>query len=250
MGDFQIYHNGILASSSGCYYVYGNNHFYNYLVRTSAHNCLTIRDPEVKSIGKEALYPSGEIVDIINDGGTRMPVPTTNYANEPDLATAWERDMHMAKVLSHTESDDLIELAGDLTDAYSHTCEKVVRQMTFEPNEGECGVFTVSDEVIAKSEDFIKAFRLHTMSEPVIEGNKITVEHKGGILECTVIEPKNAVIESIGGGEDRFTVNGIRVPSEKTDHRECGWGQIIISPSDKAKKHNFKVRMEIKDAKL
>ena len=248
-GDFQIYHNGILASSSGSYHVYGNNHYYNYLTRTAAHNCLTVLDPSVTTLGTRELYPEGT-TELINDGGTRMPSPTTDYNKEPDLATAWQRDMQMARVISHTEGDDLVELAGDLTEAYSHTCERVIRKMTFEPNEGECGVFTVSDEVVARSEDFIKCFHLHTMAEPVIEGNMITVEYKGGRLTCTVIEPENADIKAIGGGDMRFTVNGAPVPCDETENRECGWGQVMITPTDRSKEHHFKVRMEIGDASL
>ena len=248
-GDFQIYHNGILVSSSGAYYSYGNYHFYNYLTRTSAHNCLTVRDPAVETLGQVYMYPEGK-ADLINDGGTRMPNPPDSYPNEPDLAGAWERDCRMAKVLSHTESEELVELVGDLTEAYSHTCDRVVRKMSFEPKAGECGVLTISDEVVSKSPDFIKCFHIHTMAEPTIEGNTVTVEHKGGRLVCTVLEPMDAEIRAIGGGDMRFTLNGIPIPSEKTDHRECGWGKVIISPRSAACEHHFRVRMEIMDAKM
>jgi len=247
-GDFQIYHNGILVSSSGAYYWYGCEHFYNYDTRTSSHNCLTIRDPEVKALGQITEW--GKTFDYINDGGTRMPKPTTDYNLEPDLATAWQRDCQMAKVLSHSESDEGAEIVGDLTQAYSHTCDKVIRKMSFDATLGTNGVFTVEDEVTAKSEDFIKCFHLHTMEEPKIIGNEITITHKGGELRCTVIEPKDASITAIGGGDNRFTTVGIPVPSDKTENRECGWGKIIISPTDKAKTHRFKVRMEILDVEL
>ena len=249
-GDFQIFHKGILASSSGSYYIYGNYHFYNYDTRTSSHNCLTIRDPKVKSVGKAYGWPAGEEIDLINDGGTKMPKPTTDYNFEPSLAKAWERDFRMARVISHTENEDITEIVGDLTEAYGETCEKVIRKMTFEQNKGQYGVFTVSDEVCAKSEEFIKCFHIHTMTEPTIDKNKIIIENNGGRLECTVIEPADAQISAIGGGENRFTLNGIRIPCEKTENRECGWGKIIISPSDKSKNHNFKVRMEIMDSEL
>ena len=156
----------------------------------------------------------------------------------------------MARVLSHTESEDKVELVGDLTEAYSHTCDLVTRQMTFLPNEGECGVFTVSDRVVAKSEKFIKRFHIHTMCEPVIEGNTFRIEHKGGVLEGTVIEPANAKIKALGGGEMRFTLNDKPIPCEKTENRESGWGKIIIEPAERAKEHRFVVRMEIKEAKL
>ncbi len=247
-GDFQIYHNGILVSSSGTYYWYGNEHFYNYDTRTSSHNCLTIRDPNVKTLGKITEW--GKTFDIINDGGTRMPIPTTDYNNEPDLAAAWQRDCQMAKVVSHTETDQRVEVIGDLTTAYAHTCDKVLRKMTFDILAGDNGVFTVEDEVTAKSEEFIKCFHLHMMEEPKISGNEITITYKGGKLCCTVIEPQNASITAIGGGDNRFTTVGIPVPSEKTENRECGWGKVIITPSDKAKTHRFKVEMKILDNEI
>ena len=247
-GDFQIYHNGILASSSGAYYWYGCEHFYNYDTCTSSHNCLTIRDPEVKTLGQITEW--GKTFDLINDGGTRRPNPTTDYNLEPDLAAAWARDCQMAKVLSHTETEDEVQVVGDLTTAYAHTCDKVIRKMTFLPKKGENGVFTVEDEVIAKSEEFIKCFHIHMMEEPTIDGNVITIAHKGGKLRCTVIEPDNASITAIGGGDMRFTTVGIPVPSDKTENRECGWGKVIISPTDKAKTHKFKVMMEILDVEI
>lgn len=60
----------------------------------------------------------------------------------------------------------------------------------------------------------------------------------------------NFTVEIIGGGDNRFTTVGIPVPSEKTENRECGWGKVIISPTDKAKTHKFTVRMEILDNEL
>ena len=88
------------------------------------------------------------------------------------------------------------------------------------------------------------------MEEPQIDGNIVTIKHKGGKLKCTVIEPQNANITAIGGGDNRFTIVGIPIPSEKTENRECGWGKVIISPNDKAKAHKFKVQMEILDVQI
>ena len=122
--------------------------------------------------------------------------------------------------------------------------------MTFLPKEGENGIFTVEDEVVSKSEDFIKCFHIHMMEEPEIQSNIITIKHKGGKLRCTVIEPRNASIIAIGGGDNRFTTVGIPIPSEYTENRECGWGKVIISPTDKAKAHKFKVIMEILDNEI
>lgn len=253
-GNFQIYQNGILASSSGAYWWYGNNFWYNYDTRTSSHNCLTVRDPAVEVLETVSSWEMTDWTErkipLLNDGGTRRPALSRHGLTVAEKNAEWESNFRMARVLSHTESEEKVEIVGDLTEAYSHTCELVTRQMTFLPHEGECGVFTVSDRVVAKSEDFIKRFHIHTMSEPVIEGNTFRIEHKGGVLEGTVIEPANAKIFALGGGEMRFTLNDQPIPCEKPDNRESGWGKIIIEPADRAKEHRFVVRMEIKEAKL
>ena len=115
---------------------------------------------------------------------------------------------------------------------------------------GECGIFTVRDEVVAKSEDFIKSFHIHTMTEPRVQGNEIVIVHGGGKLTVKVEEPRDAEIRVIGGGDMRFTLNGDPVPSDKTENRECGWGKIIISPRDKKKDQVFNITMEIGDSYL
>lgn len=72
------------------------------------------------------------------------------------------------------------------------------------------------------------------------------------VVDCVAqyLNQKNASITAIGGGDMRFTTVGIPVPSDKTENRECGWGKVIISPSDKAKTHKFKVQMEILDNEI
>lgn len=41
-----------------------------------------------------------------------------------------------------------------------------------------------------------------------------------------------------------------RLLFRERDHRECGWGKVIISPRSAACEHHFRVRMEIMDAKM
>ena len=147
--------------------------------------------------------------------------------------------------LYYAESHEYVKVEGEygyvgITDYAQHELGNVVYVDMPE----------VEDEVTAKSEDFIKRFHLHMMDEPKIDGNEITITYKGGKLRCTVLEPQNASITAIGGGDMRFTTVGIPVPSDKTENRECGWGKVIIEPTDKAKTHKFKVVMEILDNEI
>lgn len=237
MGSFQIYHKGILASDSGKYDLFGEKQHFDYSIRTAAHNCLTIYDPAHK---KTIPFRDG---DTIYDGGIKIP----NKGLEAFSIQHWIEEYTMAKVISHKETENIIEIKGDLTEGYKETCQKVVRKMIFMPNEGQYGIFQIEDEVIAKSEEFIKTFHLHVQERPEIEENKITITHKGGKLICHVLEPVNVKIQVIGDGDDRFVIGGERIKIDNTDGLEAGWGQIMISPGTKQKADRFVVRMEIRD---
>jgi hypothetical protein len=151
----------------------------------------------------------------------------------------------MATVLSHTETDELVEISGDLTSAYRESCDSITRKMSFFPKEN---LFRVEDNIVAKDESFIKRFHLHMQSEPEINGNEIRFSNKGGTLTCRVIEPADAKIEAIGGPGKQFMVNGVNYPNAESLHgKEVGWGQVIISPTNVSKECRFVVEMKISD---
>ncbi|MBE6613804.1 MAG: hypothetical protein E7631_00685 [Ruminococcaceae bacterium] len=251
-GHFEIYHKGILASDSGYYDWFGCEHHYNYLNRTYAHNCLTISDPA--KIG--TTIPFWGRPDAVYDGGQLI----LNASWEvPDLETM-ERDYRRGVVLSHTESEDLVEITGDLTVPYRETCEKYIRSMTFVPGEEQCGVFTVRDTLTTLDENYIKQFHLHCQTEPVMTGDRqFEIRNGGGRLICTVLEPANCSIEFIGGKDNEFSLNGINHPrNEKSLHNtaenanknfedEGGWGRITITALDRKKEDTFLVRFVICD---
>ena len=250
-GHFEIYYKGILASDSGYYDWFGCEHHYNYLNRTYAHNCITVSDPA--KIG--TTIPFWGRPDAVYDGGQLI----LNASYEvPDLETM-ERDYCRGVVLSHRESEDLVEVTGDLTVPYRETCDSYVRSMRFEPKAGEHGVFTVRDELTAKSEDYIKQFHLHCQTEPVMLGERqFVIENGGGRLVCTVLEPADCTIERIGGEGNEFSLNGVNHPrNEKSLHNtenpnrnhedEGGWGRITITANAKTKTDRFLVRMELCD---
>ncbi len=249
-GHFEIYHRGILASDSGYYDWFGCEHHYNYLNRTYAHNCLTVSDPA--KIGTTVPFWGRE--DAVYDGGQLI----LNASYEvPDLQTM-QSDYRRGVVLSHTERDNLVEITGDLSIPYRESCEFYVRSMVFEPNAGECGVFTVEDWLMARDASFIKQFHVHCQHEPTLIGDRqFVIENGGGRLLCTVVEPKNCRIECIGGENNEFSLNGVNHPrNEKSLHNgvnpnvnddEGGWGRITVTALDERKEEHFLVRFELQN---
>lgn len=237
-GCFQVYCGGALASDSGVYDSYNSPHRLNYAKRTSAHNCLTVYDPEKPNYGEWAC-------GIPYDGGTRHPCA----GKEAKTLELWKENYRMAKVLYHTESNEVCEIAGDLTEAYAHTCNKVIRKMRWEPLKGEYGILTVNDIVESKSENFIRAFHIHCQTEPERFDNGVIINYDKYKLVCRVISPVNARIEIIGGEGHEFEIDGINFDTEYKKDTEAGWGQIIITDINKTSITEFTVEMEIQRRK-
>ena len=234
VGCFQIFCGGALASDSGVYDSYHTSHRKNYTTRTSAHNCLTVFDPERPSYGE---WRSGAAYD----GGMRRPCG----GDEPKTLDLWRENYRMATVLTHTEGKDLCEITGDLTDAYCHTCNKVTRSMRWEPERGAYGVLTVHDCVETKSEQFITAFHLHCQSEPTPVENGVIIENDTHRLVCRVKSPQNAGIEIIGGEGRQFEVDGVNYDTPDKADTEAGWGQVVITSPTASCHTEFVVEMEL-----
>lgn len=236
-GCFQIFYRGILASDSGFYDSYNSPHRKRYGIHTSAHNCITVKDPDYPSKNE---WEAG----MHDDGGTRRP----QGGKEPKTIEAWKENYRMAYVLSHTESDELCEIVIDMTPAYIHTCEKIVRTMRWEPKLGKHGVLTVIDEVTSHKAQSEKTFHIHTQNEPFINGNIITIDNKGGRLRCEILMPQDSIITSWGGDGKRYTLGDEdNVPTSLPPNSEAGWGEIRISSRENSKYTRFVVSMEILD---
>ena len=156
----------------------------------------------------------------------------------------------MARDIEHSESEDELMLRGDLTPAYAHTCDKVVRTMRFFPHRGAHGILEICDEVTAKSSDYQKFFLLHCHHPPIMDGNTVTLTSgHGGRLVCRVIEPRDAVITAIGGEGMEYVCDGTNYPppEERYESAELGWGRVCISPSTPTLTDRFLVELEICD---
>ena len=234
MGCFQIYCGGALATDSGVYDSYHTPHRRNYTTRTSAHNCLTVSDPQKPRYGEWKD-------DVAYDGGTRRPCAE----REPKTLGEWIENYKMATVISHIESEDLCEIVGDMTEAYSHTCDKVVRSMRWESNCGSYGKLTVHDTVVSKFESFVKAFHIHCQTEPHIADGCITIDNGKYELICKVLSPENAKIEIVGGEGREFEIDGVNYVPDIIENTEAGWGQIVITEVRPVKETEFLVELEI-----
>ena len=234
MGCFQIYCGGALATDSGVYDSYNTLHRRNYTTRTSAHNCLTVSDPQKPRYGEWKD-------DVAYDGGTRRPCAE----REPKTLGEWIENYKMATVISHIESEDLCEIVGDMSEAYCHTCDKVVRSMRWEPKRGDHGILTVHDDVRAKSEDFTKTFNIHSLTEPRLTSDGVIIENNGYELRCRVLAPANAKIELIGGEGREFFIDGANRDTNAKKDTECGWGRVCVIDQSKSKETEFTVEMEI-----
>lgn len=229
-GCFQVFCGVPLVTDSGVYDSYASPHRRQYLTRTSAHNCLTVERTDGEKFGE-----FGDEIEY--DGGTRRPAA----GKEPKtVETLLSDEYRMATVLSHTENEGGATLVADLSPAYCHACERVVRSMAYDH---EKRTLTVRDEVTALDAAFKKTFHLHFQAEPTVAGNTITVENGGFRAVCRVVLPKQAEIVRCGGAGRQFTVNGKNFPPTGPYVAEAGWGEVRISPKTPAKHDVFLVEI-------
>ena len=257
-GAFQIYYRGILATESGIYEgsdgAYGSSHGKNYYWRTIAHNSLLVYDPQ------EQFSPEG---DWTNDGGQRLP----NNRYEPrnlKVLLAPGNGYRTGKVLASgfgpdSQTPDYSYLKGDITEAYSSKVKEVKRTFTFLnlKNDKVPAAFIVFDKLVSSSPSFKKFWLLHSIEEPVIKGNEVTITRttngdNGKLLNTTLLPgTENAVITPVGGPGKEFWVFGTNYGSEPTYKREnsyerAAW-RVELSPKVSASEDYFLNVMQVMD---
>lgn len=244
-GHFEIYSDGMLTGDSGYYNWFGCEHHYNYLLRTTAHNCVTISEPD--KIGTDVDIWWNRDPAPKYDGGQIV----VDKSREPQTVTELKEIYQRGKVLSHLEADDKIQLCGDLTKFYEDRVTSYVRDMCFLPKDGQKGKFTVKDSIELKDKSFITQLHLHAYNEPEVNGDTITFFGIGGNskLVCKIIEPKNFSVEVIGGKDKEFVLNGTNHPYPHLkgieDNNESGWGRVTITDNTDSTNKNFHIEMEI-----
>ncbi len=230
-GCFQIFRGKPLISDSGVYDSYNSPHRRQYLIRTVAHNCLTVERDDKDGFGE---WKS----EIRYDGGTRRPECGRECGSVED---ALSEKYRQARVLSHTERDKGCELVGDLSPAYVHSCKKVTRRMTYDHS---THTFTLTDDVTSLDPSYKKTEHLHCQKEPEILGNTVIFENDGFSAVCKVLSPEGARIEKVGGPGHRFVVDGENFDPQPGYVAEEGWGEVRISPENESEHVIFRLEIQ------
>lgn len=195
VGNFEIFKGEPLATESGEYIDFSSNHSINYLMRTIAHNCILVFDPNEKFPLKSTFRDGGRL-PYANDGGQtktwEWPVP--------DLE-AWDArraEFDRADITAYQNTPGFLFVAADCTKAYNPSKLKSwTRQIVFlRP-----GTFVILDRVSSTNPAFEKTWLLHSSGEPKIAGQTVSIagaEGKGKLQVQTLL-PQNATLRAVKG---------------------------------------------------
>ena len=255
-GGFQIYYKGNLATASGIYQGMdggsGCAHYANYYTRTVAHNCVTVTD-----LHETMLYSHGADTDFSNDGGQRrgMSAPFAVFFKEQVV-----EDKRAAACGIYAgpnpQTPKFSYVAGDIHFGYGEKVEKYRRSMVFADlfDEEFPAAFVVYDRVCASDAQFKKRWLLHSIEEPEIDADRVTVSRTeagfGGKLVDTVLLPEDFCIEKIGGAGREYTVGGENFPNRDyagARTEGAAW-RVELSPSAARKEDVFLNAMYVTDA--
>lgn len=227
-GAITIYKGGALAIDSGLYGPrYGSDHHMNYSLQTIAHNTVTVTDPKdtVPAPERKKNPPR----PIANDGGQRRIGSGWGVEAAPLDRNEWEdkREIYHTGVMEKVlREDDLVIAVGDLTAAYnnqfsgkgtfSHRTRRVERFWRTFGYDRVDDVIVLFDRVQASKAELPKRWLLHTIESPRIEENGFAVTispadrtgRGGGSLYATVLLPRRARIERVGGPGQEYLVAG------------------------------------------
>ena len=254
-GAFQIYYNNPLATESGLYGgtngAYGSPHGKNYFWRTIAHNTLLIYDPDEK-------FSS----DFGNDGGQRMP----NGRSEPrnleyllDPQRGYQTGEVLAQGFGPSElNPDYTYMKGDITKAYSSKVKEVKRSFIFLDlkNEKVPAALIVYDKVVSSSPSFKKYWLIHSIEEPSVKGNEVTISNTkdgrtGKLVNTSLLPaPEDLELTPVGGKGKEFWVfgrnyeNEIRDVTGESTYERAAW-RVEASPKNPANENYFLNVMQV-----
>jgi hypothetical protein len=270
-GAFQIYYRGALALDSGYYQGainktdtpanegstgYGSLYDINYYKRTIAHNTITVFDPnEVFDSKRWAKSP------IANDGGQRFPNRWIEPKEHADLINPENRH-RIAEVLGHGFGPDSLRpeytyLKGDLTQAYSEKVQAFERTFLFLnlnlPDHP--AALVVLDRVVSADPTFRKAWLLHGLEQPTINGNQAIFKdtrpgYTGKLTVDTLLPtPDNTTITPVGVKDHSVMVNGTayRGLPRPGGNNEGGQWRIEVSPKTPSQSDHFLHVLQVGD---
>jgi hypothetical protein len=257
--SFVIYYKAPLAIDSGGYNLcgaYGSRHWYNYYIRSVAHNTILVYDPK-EDFGESRWGKNS------NDGGQAMWPFGAETGKLEDILPGGR--CALDGLGRFEERPEYTYTLGDATKAYSpgkvRTCQ---RQLVYLRNHSYGHpVIVVYDKVVSKDPAFKKTYLLHSIGEPNVSGKTFWTEGSDGLdpgnrarLYDEVILPADATLSAVGGvknGQEFYVADdgtgqphnyseefakaypreAALEPSERErgDMRELGGWRVEVSPA-------------------
>lgn len=219
-GSFEIYCNGLLASTAGFYVSgggYRSDHTQKFYHASISKNTLLIQTDKntYEGYGLQRALPEAKTFE--------------------QLFT--EKKYQRAEVTAHYDDGGIIFLSGDISNAYEGN-GFVHRSMLafFTGDIKKPLVFFVYDQADTEGK---AVFLLNSLKEPEVKENTVRIknmEEKTGLIN-TVLFPQNPEIVKTGGQGHEWEIAGRNYSegSEKavTPKSESGWGRVEITTKDK-----------------
>lgn len=256
IGNFQLYYKGPLTMPSGVYNgtYWGYEHWRNYYSRTVAANCVTVYDPD-------EVFTFGAREAEANDGGQEM----VSYKGEEyvyynladNLSDENLRAVNEGTYIGPNRKTPAFSfIKGDITNAYSDKkMESYKRSMVFMDtfNNTYPAAMIVFDRVVSTQADFKKKWLLQAVSNPEIDGNKITITNtqngaNGKLVNKTLL-PQNVEIKAVGG-IDKFISDNTEyaAPASTACEAYRSGYRLEVSPLTERKEDLFLNAMYVTDA--
>jgi hypothetical protein len=219
---FVIYHRGQLALDTGADYTDTESpHYLNYYRRTVAHNTLLVYKPGETFFWGENLWTAA------NDGGQRMD--SSRFWNSVRSLEDWRRtrdlwDRGRMEAVDDSHPADYTYARGDGTRAYHPSkLDRFVRELLWLPR---ARALFVLDRVRSTDASYRKAWLLHGVSEPTVEGGGPAESvGAGGTLH------RQASVVTFQDGQGRLRVHAV-LPQEREVIVRGGPGFEFWTPGD------------------
>jgi uncharacterized repeat protein (TIGR01451 family) len=272
---FLIYRKGNLSPDSGIYDAYANQSSYmNYQKQTYAHNDMLVIDP---------ANPNGptNISGFLNPGGTDY-VSTKTFSDATPFGNQYAF-VHNSKanwgdIVKFVTTPEYDYTVGDATLAYSSRLNEYYRNVAF-LRKGTKAYMIVFDRVESNNANFDKRWLMHFVSEPTVNGTKISEQVAGHIdtyngdltvannvyntsaVYVKTLLPTQHTIRRIGGTGYEFYREGtspVNLPVTQSElnrvsgqmggpWQEAGTWRIELSPATKQTRDYFLNVMYIGD---
>ena len=219
---FVIYRKGHLAIDSGADYTDTESpHYLNYYRRSIAHNTLVVYQPGERFFWGENKWTAD------NDGGQRMD--SSRFWNSVRSLEDWRRTRdlwdrcRLAPVEDARRRLPLREGRRDRAPTSRRSCKRFTRELVYlEPAQ----TLVVLDRVTSREASYRKAWLLHGVSEPRVEGPSA-----GAAIGDGGTSHRNATLATFEDGEGRLRVHTL-LPREREVIARGGPGFEFWTPGD------------------